>query len=101
MHERTTGQEIWRDTDGMGRYIRGQCRTGGTVSGVGAALKKQQPGYKDQPWSPKDSPVPVRWEAGPRRVQRIGAGFVLKNYNSAVVDGICRYPMMTLSRMPG
>ena len=74
MHERTTGQEIWRDTEGHVDIFVAGVGTGGTVSGVGAALKKHNPA--------------VKVVAVEHKIQGIGAGFVPKNYNPAVVDEI-------------
>ena len=88
MHERTTGQEIWRDTEGVvDIFVAGVC-TGGTVSGVGAALKKHNPGVKVVAVEPTDSPVLSGGAPGAHKIQGIGAGFVPKNYNPAVVDEI-------------
>lgn len=100
VHERTTGQEIWQDTDGKVDIFVAGVGTGGTVSGVGAALKKHNSRIQVVAVEPEDSPVLSGGKPGPHKIQGIGAGFVPKNYNSAVVDGICRCPMMMLS-VPG
>lgn len=86
MHERTTGQEIWRDTEGVVDIFVAGVGTGGTVSGVGAALKKHNPGVKVMAVEPTDSPVLSGGAPGAHKIQGIGAGFVPKNYNPAVVD---------------
>lgn len=87
-HERTTGQEIWRDTDGkVGIFVAG-VGTGGTVSGVGTALKAHNPKVKIVAVEPEDSPVLSGGKPGPHKIQGIGAGFVPKNYNGAVIDEI-------------
>lgn len=88
MHERTTGREIWRDTEGVVDIFVAGVGTGGTVSGVGAALKKHNPGVKVVAVEPTDSPVLSGGAPGAHKIQGIGAGFVPKNYNPAVVDEI-------------
>ena len=88
MHERTTGQEIWRDTEGHVDIFVAGVGTGGTVSGVGTALKKHNPAVKVVAVEPTDSPVLSGGAPGAHKIQGIGAGFVPKNYNPAVVDGI-------------
>ena len=88
MHERTTGQEIWRDTDGRVDIFGAGVGTGGTVSGVGAALKANNPKVKIVAVEPEDSPVLSGGKPGPHKIQGIGAGFVPKNYNSAVIDEV-------------
>ena len=88
MHELTTGQEIWRDTEGHVDIFVAGVGTGGTVSGVGAALKKHNPAVKVVAVEPTDSPVLSGGAPGAHKIQGIGAGFVPKNYNPAVVDEI-------------
>ena len=88
MHERTTGQEIWRDTECHVDIFVAGVGTGGTVSGVGAALKKHNPAVKVVAVEPTDSPVLSGGAPGAHKIQGIGAGFVPKNYNPAVVDEI-------------
>lgn len=88
MHERTTGQEIWRDTEGHVDIFVAGVGTGGTVSGVGAALKKHNPAVKVVAVEPTDSPVLSGGAPGAHKIQGVGAGFVPKNYNPAVVDEI-------------
>ena len=88
MHERTTGQEIWRDTEGHVDIFVAGVGTGGTVSGVGAALKKHNPAVKVVAVEPTDSPVLSGGAPGAHKIQGIGAGFVPKNYNPTVVDEI-------------
>ncbi len=88
VHERTTGQEIWRDTDGEVDIFVAGVGTGGTVSGVGTALKKHNPAIKVVAVEPEDSPVISGGKPGPHKIQGIGAGFIPRNYNSAVVDEV-------------
>lgn len=88
VHVRTTGQEIWRDTDGRVDVFVAGVGTGGTVSGVGKALKEHNPTIKIVAVEPADSPVLSGGNPGPHKIQGIGAGFVPKTYNSEVVDEI-------------
>lgn len=88
IHKRTTGEEIWRDTDGKVDIFVAGVGTGGTVSGVGEALKKHNPNIQVIAVEPTDSPVLSGGKSGPHKIQGIGAGFVPKTYHSEVVDKI-------------
>lgn len=88
MHLRTTGEEIWRDTDGEVDIFVAGVGTGGTVSGVGEALKKHNPAVRIVAVEPTDSPVLSGGAPGAHKIQGIGAGFIPKNYNPDVVDEI-------------
>lgn len=88
MHRRTTGEEIWRDTEGEVDIFVAGVGTGGTVSGVGEALKKHNPAVKVVAVEPVDSPVLSGGAPGAHKIQGIGAGFVPGNYNAVVVDEV-------------
>lgn len=88
VHRLTTGEEIWRDTDGkVGMFIAG-IGTGGTLSGSAEALKAHNPAIVTIGVEPASSPVLSGGKAGPHKIQGIGAGFVPKNFNPEVVDKI-------------
>lgn len=87
-HYRTTGEEIWRDTDGQVDIFVAGVGTGGTVSGVGKLLKERNPNVKIVAVEPASSPVLSGGNPGPHKIQGIGAGFVPKTFNRDVVDQI-------------
>ena len=88
MHERTTGQEVWKDTEGKVDVFVAGVGTGGTVSGVGKALKGYKPQVKVVAVEPATSAVLSTGVAGKHKIQGIGAGFVPQTYNATVVDQI-------------
>lgn len=88
IHERTTGEEIWRDTDGVVDYFVAGVGTGGTLSGTARSLKKHNPLLKAIGVEPAGSPVLSGGNPGPHKIQGIGAGFVPKNFDASVVDQV-------------
>jgi len=88
IHEKTTAQEILKDTGGDVDVFISGVGTGGTISGVGRVLKKHNPNVKIIAVEPEDSPVLSGGKPGLHKIQGIGAGFIPKNYNSDVVDEI-------------
>jgi cysteine synthase A len=87
-HRRTTALEIWRDTDGKVDILVAAVGTGGTVSGVAEVLKRKKPGFRAIAVEPVKSPVLSGGQAGPHRIQGIGAGFVPGVFRRDLVDEI-------------
>lgn len=88
VHYLTTGPEIWRDTDGEVDVIVAGVGTGGTLSGTVHALKELKPSVRAYAVEPASSPVLAGGKPGAHKIQGIGAGFVPKNYDALVADGI-------------
>ena len=87
-HYRTTGQEILRDTDGKVDVFVAGVGTGGTLSGVGKALREANPDVKIFAVEPDTSPVLSQGHAGPHKIQGIGAGFVPKTLDTSIYNGV-------------
>mgnify|MGYP001120785401 FL=1 len=88
VHECTTGEEVWADTDGQVDVFVAGVGTGGTVSGVARALKKHNAAVRVVAVEPASSPVLSGGKAGPHRLQGIGANFVPGNYDASVIDEV-------------
>lgn len=92
VHQHTTGEEIWEDTDGQIAAFVAGVGTGGTVCGVARALKKHNPDVYVVAVEPAVSPVLAGGEAAPHRIQGIGANFIPKIYDASVVDEVMGVP---------
>ena len=91
IHRKTTAEEIWRDTDGQVDIIVAGVGTGGTITGIGEALKAKKPDLKVIAVEPADSPVLSGGKSGPHKIQGIGAGFLPEVFNMGIIDEI--YPV--------
>ncbi|MFN2299489.1 MAG: cysteine synthase A [Anaerolineales bacterium] len=90
IHRRTTAEEIWRDTDGKVDILVAGVGTGGTITGIGEALKQHKPSVRVAAVEPDASPVLSGGVKGPHPLQGIGAGFIPKVLNTKIYDEVIR-----------
>jgi len=90
IHRLTTAEEIWRDTDGAVDFLVSGVGTGGTLTGVAEVIKKRKKEFKAVAVEPETSPVLSGGQAGPHKIQGIGAGFVPEVLNAAIIDEIIK-----------
>ncbi|WP_426115221.1 cysteine synthase A [Massilia sp. PWRC2] len=88
VHRRTTAEEIWNDTDGQVDIVVAGIGTGGTITGIGEALKERKPGVQIVAVEPEASPMLSKGTKGPHPLQGIGAGFVPQVLNTAIYDEV-------------
>jgi cysteine synthase A len=99
IHRRATAEELWRDTDGKIDVVVSGVGTGGTLTGVGSALKARKPGLKMIAVEPEDSAVLSGGPPGPHKIQGIGAGFVPQILDTTLIDEVLRISNDSAFRM--
>lgn len=90
IHRKTTAEEIWHDTDGKVDFLVAGVGTGGTITGVGEAIKERKPSFRVVAVEPDASPVLSGGLKGPHKIQGIGAGFIPDVLNTGIYDEIVR-----------
>ena len=88
VHRRTTAEEIWRDTEGQADILVSGVGTGGTLTGIGEALKARKPSFQCIAVEPEASPMLSKGSKGPHAIQGIGAGFIPEVLNTSVYDEV-------------
>ena len=88
IHEATTGPEIWEDTQGGVDILISSVGTGGTITGVSRYIKSRKPEFQAIAVEPAESPVISGGQPGPHKIQGIGAGFIPKNLDLSLIDGV-------------
>jgi cysteine synthase len=99
IHRRTTAEEIWKDTGGAVDVVVSGVGTGGTLTGVGSALKPRRPGLRMVAVEPEDSAVLSGGPPGPHKIQGIGAGFIPSILDTTLIDEVVRIANETAFRL--
>ena len=92
IHRETTAEEIWNDTDGKADILISGVGTGGTLTGISQVLKQRKPEFKTYAVEPEESPVISGGNAGPHKIQGIGAGFIPDVLDKSLIDDTVKVP---------